>query len=117
MIGLYVTFSTIFIWYRLHAIAKGNYSANQIKRWLDANTEGEWQTEDLKNKLAKTYTKKEFSVLLISAGFERFSITKTPKQLKDLPVLGVLSKFILPVSVREKSIKGCGDMLMTTYYK
>jgi ubiquinone/menaquinone biosynthesis C-methylase UbiE len=112
MIGLYATFSIMFIWYRLHAIANGNFSTDSVKQWLDTNTEGEWQTEDLKNKLTKTYTKKEFSNLLKGAGFENFTIIKTPKQLKDIPVLGVLSKIILPASVREISLKGCGGMLM-----
>ena len=87
-IGLYATNSLMFVWYRLHAVARGNLTRKSIQDWLNANTEGEWQTDERENKLTETYTRDEFATLLRDAGFTRFAFTQTPLQVRHVPVLG-----------------------------
>ena len=53
-IGLYATRSMMFYWYQLHAVLCGNFSRRGIQDWLNANTEGGWQTNGRENKLTKT---------------------------------------------------------------
>ena len=38
IIGLYATFSIMFLWYRLHAILRGNVTRKAIGSWVNSNT-------------------------------------------------------------------------------
>ena len=53
-ISLHATGSVMFYWYRLHAILSSKFSRRGIQAWLNANTEGECQTDERENKLTKT---------------------------------------------------------------
>jgi ubiquinone/menaquinone biosynthesis C-methylase UbiE/uncharacterized protein YbaR (Trm112 family) len=117
MIGLYPTYSVMFLWYRLHALFKGNISKQAIDNWMNANTEGEWQTEGRKNHWTRTYSKPEFSMLMESSGFENFQIKQTPLQIKVIPVIGKIITAILPAKIGEIRIGPFGGMLVATSTK
>ncbi len=114
MIGLYATNSIMFMWYRLHAIIRGNWTRNAIQDWLNANTEGEWQTEGRLNHWTATYTKAEFRAILERAGFGSIRIRQTPVQISNLPVLGKLACCVLPKAVTDLRIGPFGGILMAT---
>ena len=53
-LSLHATDSVMCSWYRLHAILCGKFNEHGIQAWLNANTEGECQTDERENKLTKT---------------------------------------------------------------
>ena len=116
-IGLYATRSMMFYWYQLYAVLCGNFSRRGIQDWLNANTEGEWQTNGRENKLTKTYTREEFKTLLHEAGFANIRIRQIPLQLRDVPIVGrVLLKLGLTL-LAERRIGPFGGILMATCKK
>jgi len=114
MIGLYATYSPMFMWYRLHAILRGNWTKKSMDDWMNANTEGEWQTENRVNHWTKTYSKLEFISMMERAGFSNIRIQQMPQLLEDLPILGKLSRTFLPASVRKIKLGRIGPMLIVT---
>jgi ubiquinone/menaquinone biosynthesis C-methylase UbiE/uncharacterized protein YbaR (Trm112 family) len=114
MIGLYATYSPMFIWYRLHALIRGNWTKKSINEWMNTNTEGEWQTENRKNLWTKTYNKLEFINLMSRAGFSGIQIQQQPQMLKDFPILGKLSKVISPKYLEKIKLGRFGPMLIVT---
>ena len=117
MIGLYATHSIMFGWYRLHAVARGNLTAGSIQDWLNANTEGEWQTDGRVNRWTATYTRPEFYAMLTGAGFSAIRIRQTPKQIKNIPIIGKIVRRVLPPAVGDRSVGSIGGMLMATCSK
>lgn len=111
VIGLYATHSLTFYWYRLRAVLGGNFTAASIEHWLDANTEGEWQTGDRHNHYTRTYNRRQFEAMVLIAGFKDVRLVQSQIQLKDLPVLGRLFR-ILPPSVGDICIGPFGMMLI-----
>jgi len=111
-IGLYASRSVNFFWYRLHALLRGNLTPRARQRWLDANTEGEWQTEGRVNQLTKTYTKREYTELLHSVGFRDFRIEQTVLPLVHAPVLSRIASLGLPKSMMDLSLGRFGMILM-----
>ena len=114
MIGLYATYSIMFMWYRLHALLRGNWTKKSMDNWMNANTEGEWQTEDRVNHWTKTYSKEEFISMMKRAGFVDIRIQQTPQLLQKMPILGKLSKALLPASVGKIKLGRFGGMLVVT---
>lgn len=114
MIGLYATYSPMFIWYRLHALVRGNWTKESIDNWMHANTEGEWQTEDRKNHWTKTYTKPQFICMMERAGFRNISIQQMPQLLENVPILGKLSRSLLPARYGKIKLGRMGPMLIVT---
>ena len=81
---------------------------------LNANTEGEWQTE---NKLTKTYTREEFKTMLHETGFANIRTRQTPLQLRDVPIVRrVLPKLGLTL-LAERRIGPFRGTLMATCKK
>lgn len=111
-IGLYATNSLMFFWYRLHAVARGNFTRDKIQAWLNANTEGEWQTEGRSNKLTETYTRPEFAALLHESGFDQFTFRQTPLQVRHVPVLGKIIRVLGLKRLTEIRIGPFGGILM-----
>ena len=116
-IGLYATRSVMFYWYRLHALLCGNFSRRGIQDWLNANTEGEWQTDGRKNRLTKTYTLEECKNLLREAGFADIRVHQTPLQLRDVPILGRALLKLGLTSLAEQRIGPFGGILMANCKK
>ena len=114
MIGLYATYSPMFIWYRLHALIRGNWTKKSMNDWMNANTEGEWKTEDRVNLWTKTYNKAQFTRLMKKAGFSNIKIQQMPQLLENLPILGKLSKALLPRSITKMKLGRFGPMLIIT---
>jgi ubiquinone/menaquinone biosynthesis C-methylase UbiE/uncharacterized protein YbaR (Trm112 family) len=114
MIGLYATYSPMFIWYRLHAIIRGNWTKKSINDWMNANTEGDWKTENRVNLWTKTYNKLQFINLMKRAGFSNIQIQQTPQLLENFPILGKLSKVLLPKSITKTKLGRFGPMLIAT---
>jgi ubiquinone/menaquinone biosynthesis C-methylase UbiE/uncharacterized protein YbaR (Trm112 family) len=114
MIGLYATYSPMFIWYRFHAIIRGNWTKKSIDDWMNANTEGDWQTENRVNIWTKTYNKLQFTNLMKRVGFSNIQIQQTPQLLEDFPILGKLSKVILSQSITKTKLGRFGPMLIAT---
>jgi ubiquinone/menaquinone biosynthesis C-methylase UbiE/uncharacterized protein YbaR (Trm112 family) len=114
MIGLYATYSIMFLWYRLHAILRGNVTKNSIEGWMHANTEGDWQTEDRKNYWTKTYTKAQFTKMMQDAGFGDVKMVQSPLQLKIVPIIGKIIMALFPVWVGDLRIGPIGSMLVAT---
>lgn len=117
MIGLYATYSTMFLWYRLHAIVRGNLTKVAIADWMNVNTEGDWQVEDNKNKWTKTYTKPQFVAMMNDAGFTRVTIKQTPQQIKKIPIIGKIVTAILPAAAGNLRVGPFGGMLIVTCTK
>lgn len=117
MIGLYPTYSIMFLWYRLHAVLRGNFSKRAIDDWMNANTEGDWQVEDSENKWTKTYTKPQFAALMDGAGFTTGKIQQTPEQIKTIPIIGKIVTALFPQSVGDIRIGPFGGMLVATSSK
>lgn len=116
VIGLYATHSLSFYWYRFRAILAGNFSARSIERWLDANTEGEWQTEGRRNQHTRTYSRGRLNAVLKEAGFRSARIDQSQIQLKDLPVLGRLFR-AMPDVIADRCVGAFGMMLIATCTK
>ena len=116
-IGLYATHSIMFYWYRLHAILRGNFSKRGVQDWLNANTEGEWQTDERVNTLTRTYTRKEFKTLLREAGFADIRLRQTPLQLRDIPIIGQILLKLGLASIAKRRIGPFGGILMATCKK
>ena len=114
MIGLYATYSPMFMWYRLHALIRGNWTKKSIDNWMNANTEGEWQTENRANHWTKTYSKREFIEIMERAGFSDIHIQQQPQLLESLPILGKLAQIILPASFGKIRLGHVGPMLIVT---
>jgi ubiquinone/menaquinone biosynthesis C-methylase UbiE/uncharacterized protein YbaR (Trm112 family) len=111
-IGLYATNSLMFFWYRLHAVLRGNLTRDSIQAWLNANTEGEWQTEGRNNKLTETYTRPEFAALLRASGFEKFTFRQTPLQVRHVPIFGKIIRALGLKRLTEVRIGPFGGILM-----
>lgn len=116
-IGLYATNSLMFFWYRLHAVFRGNFSRASVQAWLNANTEGEWQTEGRSNKLTETYTRTEFAELLRESGFEHFTFRQTPLQVRHVPILGKIVRTIGLKRLTEIRLGPFGGILMARCIK
>ena len=114
MIGLYATYSPMFMWYRLHALLRGNWTKKSMDDWMNANTEGEWQTEDRANQWTKTYSKPEFTGMMKRAGFSNVRIQQVPQLLESLPTLGKLARALLPGSIGKIKLGCVGPMLIVT---
>jgi len=114
MIGLYATNSPMFMWYRLHALIRGNWTKKSMDDWMNANTEGEWQTEDRENLWTKTYTKPEFIGMMERAGFIDIRIQQMPQLLENLPILGKLTRALLPARFGKIKLGRMGPMLIIT---
>lgn len=117
MIGLYATYSTMFLWYRFRSILSGSLSKESSDRWMHANTEGEWQTEGLENHWTKTYSKPEFTGMMIDAGFSQVRMKQTPQQIKTIPLIGKVARAILPEAVGDLRVGPFGGMLVATSIK
>ena len=117
MIGLYATYSTMFLWYRLHAILRGNFSKAAIDDWMNANTEGDWQVENNKNRWTKTYTKSQFRTMMQGAGFADCTLQQTPQQIKSIPIVGKIVTAILPTAIGDLRVGPFGSMLVVTCIK
>ena len=117
MIGLYPTYSVMFMWYRLHAILRGNISKKAMDDWMHANTEGEWQTKGRVNQWTKTYTKPEFFAIMKAAGFSDIRIKQTPLQIQVIPIIGKIIATLLPARVGELCMGPFGGMLVATSTK
>jgi ubiquinone/menaquinone biosynthesis C-methylase UbiE/uncharacterized protein YbaR (Trm112 family) len=117
MIGLYATYSVMFIWYRLRAVLSGNFSKKAVDSWMNANTEGDWQTESRENHWTKTYTKAAFSGLMKQAGFRNCQIKQTPQQIKTIPLLGKVIGTLLPAAIGDLRVGPFGGMLVMTCVK
>ncbi len=117
MIGLYATYSVMFLWYRLRAILAGNISASAIENWMNANTEGEWKTEDRENQWTKTFTKAEFARIMKRAGFSDVRIKQTPQQIKTIPIIGKIVGLCFPAMIGDLRIGPFGDMLVAICQK
>ena len=116
-IGLYATYSVMFMWYRLHAILQCNLTKNTIDKWMNANTEGSWQTENRKNHWTKTYTKAQFTAMLNGAGFADVKMVQSPLQIKIIPIIGKIVTALLPRAIGDIRIGPMGGMLVATCHK
>ena len=116
MIGLYATHSVMFLWYRLHAVLRGNWTAKSIDAWIHANTEGAWSTAGRRNKWTATFSRAEMHDLLSGAGFADIVLEQSQVQLKVLPILGRLTRF-LPERIRGMRLGPWGGMLVATCTK
>ena len=114
MIGLYATYSVMFMWYRLHALLRGNLTRASRDEWMNVNTEGDWQTEERENHWTKTYSKPEFEVMLRQAGFSELKIEQSVLQIKVIPIFGKLASVILPDWVGDLRVGNFGSMLVAT---
>jgi len=114
MIGLYATNSPMFMWYRLHALIRGNWTKKSMDDWMHANTEGEWQTEDRENHWTSTYTKPQFIRMMERAGFADIRIQQMPQLLENLPIIGKLTKALLPARFGKIKLGRMGPMLIVT---
>ena len=114
MIGLYATYSPMFMWYRLHALIRGNWTKKSIDNWMNANTEGEWKTENRVNHWTKTYSKIQFIRMMETAGFSDIKIQQMPQLLENLPILGKLSRAVLPRNITKIKLGRFGPMLIVT---
>ena len=114
MIGLYATYSPMFMWYRLHAILRGNWTKKSMDDWMNTNTEGEWKTKDRANQWTKTYSKPEFIGMMERAGFSDIRIQQMPQLLESLPILGKLARALLPARVGKIKLGRVGPMLIVT---
>ena len=114
MIGLYATYSPMFLWYRLHALLRGNWTKKSMDDWMNANTEGEWQTEDRVNRWTKTFSRREFIGMMEKAGFVDIRLQQVPQLLQDMPILGKLTKVLLPARFGKIMLGRIGPMLVTT---
>ena len=112
IIGLYATFSIMFLWYRLHAILRGNVTRKAIGSWMNSNTEGDWKVGSSENKWTKTYSKAEFIRLMEAAKFSQIEIQQTQQQIKNIPLIGRLTKWVLPSSFGDLKIGPFGSMLV-----
>lgn len=117
MIGLYPTYSIMFLWYRLHAVLSGNFSKKNIELWLHKKTEGEWQTESRVNRWTKTYSKSEFASMLERSGFKQVSIKQTPLQIRSIPIFGKIVKLLLPKPISDAQLGPFGGMLIAVSKK
>jgi len=117
MIGLYATYSIMFLWYRLNALFRGNLTKETAANWMNANTEGDWQTGDRKNQWTKTYTKSHFAKMIRLAGFDQVRIKQTPQQIKTIPLIGKVVKLLLPEYIAELRVGPFGGMLVSTCVK
>jgi len=117
MIGVYASYSIMFVWYRLHAVLRGNFTKKSIERWMHANTEGEWQTDKRKNHWTTTYNKPEFSEMMHIAGFSGVHIQQTPLQLRAIPVLGKILSAVFPAKVGDMRVGPFGGMIVATCIK
>ena len=82
--------------------------------WMNANTEGEWQTENRANQWTKTYSKPEFKRMMEQTGFSDIRIQQMPQLLESLPILGKLTRVLLPVNIGKIRIGRVGSMLIAT---
>jgi len=114
MIGLYATYSPMFLWYRLHALVRGNWTKKSIDNWMNSNTEGEWQTEERVNHWTKTYSRNEFINMMERAGFTDIRLQQVPQLLQDVPILGKLTKTLLPARFGKLKLGPIGPMLVIT---
>jgi len=117
MIGLYATYSTMFLWYRFRSILSGSLSKESSDQWMHANTEGDWQTEGRQNHWTKTYSKPEFTGLMNRAGFNEVHMQQTPQQIKTVPLLGKVVRALLPDAVGDLRVGPLGSMLVATSIK
>lgn len=117
MIGLYATYSTMFLWYRFRALLSGNLSKEKSETWMNANTEGEWQTEGRENQWTKTYSKSEFNSMLSRVGFTQICIKQSPQQMKTIPLVGKVIKALFPRWVGDLRVGPFGAMLVATCKK
>ena len=117
MIALYATNSLMFLWYRLHAVLRGNLTPKAIDAWMNANTEGEWQTGDRKNKWTKTYSRPQFLELMTQAGFADVRIEQSHLQVKTMPILGKIAAALLPTATGDIRVGRFGSMLIATCFK
>jgi len=117
MIGLYATYSTMFLWYRFRSILGGSLSKAESDRWMNNNTEGEWQTEGRQNHWTKTYSKPEFTEMMARAGFDKVQMKQTPQQIKTIPLLGKVVRALLPAAVGDLRVGPFGGMLVATSIK
>ena len=117
MIALYATNSLMFLWYRLHAVLRGNLTRKAIDDWMNANTEGEWQTGDRRNKWTKTYTKPQFAAMMTRAGFSGVRIEQSHLQVKTMPILGKIVHALLPGKLEDLRVGRFGSMLIITCLK
>lgn len=117
MIGLYATHSLMFLWYRLHAVARGNLTRKAIDDWMNANTEGEWQTGDRKNKWTRTYTKPQLAEMMTRAGFSDVHIQQSHLQIKTMPIVGKIADLLLPKNFGDIRVGRFGSMLIATSEK
>jgi ubiquinone/menaquinone biosynthesis C-methylase UbiE/uncharacterized protein YbaR (Trm112 family) len=117
MIALYATNSLMFLWYRLHAVLRGNLSRKAIDDWMNANTEGEWQTGERQNKWTKTYTKPQFLTLMTTAGFSDIRIEQSHLQIKTMPIVGKIVGALLPEIAGDMRVGRFGSMLIATCSK
>ena len=117
IIGLYATFSIMFLWYRLHAILRGNVTRKAIGSWMNSNTEGDWKVGSSENKWTKTYSKMEFIRLMETANFSQIEIQQTQQQIKNIPLIGRLTKWVLPSIVGDLKIGPFGSMLVVKCIK
>jgi LSD1 subclass zinc finger protein len=117
MIGLYATYSVMFMWYRLHAVVGGNFSKKSVDDWMNANTEGDWQTGDQENHWTKTYSKPEFIGMMKRAEFNEVRIKQTPQQIKTIPLVGKVINALFPAAVGDLRVGPFGGMLVATTIK
>jgi ubiquinone/menaquinone biosynthesis C-methylase UbiE/uncharacterized protein YbaR (Trm112 family) len=117
MIGLYATYSVMFLWYRLRSVLSGNLSKETSDQWMNNHTEGDWQTEGRQNHWTKTYSKPEFTQMMKAAGFDHVHMKQTPQQIKTIPLIGKLVSAILPSAVGELRVGPFGGMLVATCIK
>ena len=117
MIGLYATYSVMFMWYRLHAVLGGNFSKSSVDDWMNTNTEGDWQTENRENHWTKTYSKPEFIGMMNRAGFNNVQMKQTPQQIKTIPLIGKVVSAVLPATVGDLRVGPFGGMLVATSIK
>ena len=117
MIGLYATYSIMFLWYRLHAVLRGNISKRAIEAWVVANTEGEWKVGERENRCTKTYSTSKFAKMLNAAGFSDCDIQQTSQQIKTIPIIGKIVTALLPAGIGNLRVGPVGSMLVATCRK
>ena len=117
MIGLYATYSVMFLWYRMRSVLSGSLSKEASNEWMNSNTEGDWQTEGRENHWTKTYTKPEFRGMMNRAGFNQVHIKQTPQQIKTIPLLGKVASATLPAAIGDLRVGPFGGMLVATSVK
>ena len=117
MIGLYATYSFMFVWYRLHAVLHGNFTKSSVEEWMNSNTEGEWQTNGRENKWTKTFTKPEFAEMMRTAGFSQIHVKQTPQQIKTIPIIGKTISTLISEKISDLRIGPFGGMLIATCTK